>query len=297
MSSLNFWRIENIVDRRVCDIGFTVTALRDPYNARLRPVSTPSFRLFIDEVGHANMKSAEHPNERYLSLTGVIMGVEYERTTFTNALNKLKADIFGTTEIVLHRTEIVYKRAPFEALRCDQLEARFDTAALSLIANCSYRVITIVIDKLEHKRRYLVWQAYPYHYCMMAMLERYVLWLKAAGVAGDVMAESRGKKENKMLSESYSRLYEKGTDFVSARTFQSTLSTKELKLREKRANIPGLQLADLIANPSMRSMICEKLGEEMTAEFGKKVVEILKRNKYRRRFDGQINGLGRKWLP
>jgi hypothetical protein len=57
------------------------------------------------------------------------------------------------------------------------------------------------------------------------------------------------------------------------------------------------QLADLIANPSMRSMICEKSGQEMKAEFGKKVAAILRKNKYRRNPDGEISGVGTKWLP
>jgi hypothetical protein len=35
----------------------------------------------------------------------------------------------------------------------------------------------------------------------------------------------------------------------------------------------------------------------MTAEFGSKVVAILKKNKYRRNSDGEINGVGTKWLP
>lgn len=128
-------------------------------------------------------------------------------------------------------------------------------------------------------------------------MERYVLWLQSANSFGDVMAESRGKKDNKKLSESYTRLYERGTEYVSARMFQRRLSTKELKIREKSANIPGLQLADLIANPSMRSLICEKLNQPMTAEFGGRVVAVLKKNKYRRKFDGIISGVGTKWLP
>jgi hypothetical protein len=225
------------------------------------------------------------------------MRIAYEQQTFTPALNALKQDIFGTREIVLHRTEIVYKRSPFDCLEDESLRERFDSAALDLISAHSYRVITIVIDKSEHKARYLVWQAYPYHYCLTALLERYVLWLQKAGSCGDVMAESRGKKENKMLSESYTRLYEKGTDYVSARMFQSTLTTRELKIAEKKGNIAGLQLADLIANPSMRWMICEKTDQEMTAQFGMQVVEILKKTKYRRKYDGTIVGVGTKWLP
>jgi hypothetical protein len=257
----------------------------------------PIFRLFVDEVGHASMKATEHPNERYLSLTGVIMRLKHEQESFTPALDALKVRIFRTPKIVLHRTEIVYRRKPFDCLNDETLRSRFDNDILSLIQNTSYRVVTVVIDKMEHKRRYLVWQAYPYHYCLTALLERYVLWLEAAHSCGDVMAESRSKKDNKTLAQSYARLYQRGTDYVSAKMFQSRLTTKELKIRGKAANVAGLQLADLIANPCMRSMICEKEKREMTADFGARVVDIIKKHKYRRRYDGVISGLGTKWLP
>ena len=257
----------------------------------------PVFRLFIDEVGHASMKTADHPNERYLSLTGVIMRIQHEAESLAPQLDAIKVRIFGTNEIVLHRTEIVYRRDPFRCLEDNQLRAQFDEEILALLESCSYRVITVVIDKLEHRRRYLRWQAYPYHYCLTALLERYVLWLELAGSCGDVMAESRGKKENKQLSESFVRLYARGTDYVSGKMFQQRLSTKELKIRSKHANIAGLQLADLIANPSMRALICERDGTKMNAEFGVRVVEILKKNKYRRKYNGEISGVGTKWLP
>lgn len=93
----------------------------------------PVFRLFVDEVGHASMKATEHPNERYLSLTGVIMKIQDEEGTFKRALEALKNEIFGTTNIVLHRNEIVYRREPFGCLRDDSLRTRFDAAALDLI--------------------------------------------------------------------------------------------------------------------------------------------------------------------
>jgi len=257
----------------------------------------PIYRLFVDEVGHGNMQAADHPNEQYLSLTGVIMRIGYERDTLEPALNILKIRIFGTAQIVLHRTEMVYKRPPFERLENEEIRADFDKSILSIIGKARYRVITIVMDKQEHRRRYVVWQAYPYHYCLLALLERYVLWLKSAGSCGDVMAESRGKKDNMKLVESYARLYKDGTTFVDKKLFQQHLSTKELKIKDKAANIAGLQLADLLANPSRRAIICEKTGEQMDRNFSSKVVEILNRAKYRRRFDGVITGVGTKWLP
>jgi hypothetical protein len=257
----------------------------------------PVFRLFIDEVGHANMKSAENPNQRYLSLTGVMMRLSHEQGEFKQRLDALKVGTFGSADVVLHRSAIVYHEPPFECLEDEKTRNAFDAELLTLLRDTSYRVVTVVIDKLEHQRRYVVWQAHPYHYCLKALLERYVLWLQAAQRCGDVMAESRGKKDNKKLCASYARLYQQGTDYVGYKTFQRWLSTKELKIKEKAANIGGLQLADLIANPSMRSLVCERSGTEMTAEFGKRVVEVLKKHKYRRRYDGMINGIGTKWLP
>ncbi len=168
---------------------------------------------------------------------------------------------------------------------------------MKLLDETSYRVITVVIDKKDHKDRYQVWQAYPYHYCLMALMERYVMWLHGAGACGDVLVESRGEKDNRKLQESYSRLYGKGTEWVGPKFFQCCLSTKELKIKDKRANVSGLQLAEMIANPSMWSLICEKTGQPMTSRFGAQIVEILKRSKYRRKYNGQIAGIGTKWLP
>jgi hypothetical protein len=188
------------------------------------------------------------------------MRISRESGEFANALNTLKTSVFGNTNIVLHRTSIVTKRPPFDCLNDPDKCAEFDTGVLKLLEESSYRVITVVIDKKEHKGRYRVWQAYPYHYCLMALMERYVLWLQGAGTCGDVMAESRGEKDNRKLQESYERLYAKGTEYVGYKLFQQSLSTKELKIKDKRANVPGLQLADLIANPSMWFLISEKTG-------------------------------------
>lgn len=257
----------------------------------------PKYRLFIDEVGHSNLRATEHPNEQYLSLTGVIMPLAYARGTFAERLDAMKREIFTTSNIVLHRTDMIYRRPPFECLHDEILQSRLDQLLLDWIATSTYRVITVVIDKIDHKKRYLVWQAHPYHYCLIALMERYVMWLKKAKAVGDVMAESRGKKDNRMLMESYERMFRRGTDYISANLFQQSLTTRKLKIEDKRANNAALQLADLIANPSMRSIICENKGVAMEAAFGTKIVEILKKSKYRRSPAGIISGYGTKWLP
>jgi hypothetical protein len=161
-----------------------------------------------------------------------------------------------------------------------------------------YRIFTVVIDKKEHREKYAVWQFQPYHYCMTVMLERYVRWLDRINAMGDVLAESRGKKENKQLSKAYRRIYERGTDHVPDRLFKARLTSTEIKLKSKTENVAGLQLADLIASPSCRELICRQSKQQMTAEFGQKVVEILYRKKYLGSiYDGHVAGWGTKWLP
>jgi hypothetical protein len=255
------------------------------------------FRVFIDEVGTHDLKSSDDPNHRYLGLTGVIMPLDFERGSFTEKLNELKQGIFGTTAIVLHRRELLLARPPFQALTNLEVRKQFDELLMDLIANATYRVVTVVIDKKEHMRRYTAWVFHPYHYCLTVLLERYVQFLGKIGHVGDVLVESRGRKENMQLERAYRYIYDRGSNHVSAKIFQSRLTSRQLKIEGKQANVAGLQLADLIANPSCRSLICEKTGEQMKAEFGTKVEKALKKSKYLRRFDGVIPGWGQKWLP
>ena len=257
------------------------------------------FSLFIDECGHHNMKSADNPNERYLGLTGIIMKESYASGAFTESLNKIKNDIFGRIDFPLHRTDILSASTPpFDVLKDSATRQCFDAALLALIESGTFRVITVVIDKKEHKAKYTVWHFQPYHYCMTVLVERYILFLKSINSVGDVLAESRGKNDNKRLAKAYRYIYKNGTDHIPAKVVQQWLSSKEIKIKSKKDNIAGLQLADTVANPSWREMICAHREIPMTAEFGKKVVEILYRRKYRRNpANGSVPGWGTKWLP
>ena len=209
------------------------------------------FRLFIDECGHHNMKSADNPNERYLGLTGVIMREAYASGQFTDALNQLKQEVFGRSNFPLHRTDILAATiSPFDVLKDAATRERFDAGLLQLIESGVYRVVTVVIDKKEHRTKYTVWLFQPYHYCLTVLIERYVMLLQANNSVGDVLAESRGKKDNKRLARAYRYIYKNGTDNIAANIIQQRLSSKEIKIKPKSENIAGLQLADSMANPA-----------------------------------------------
>ena len=154
-------------------------------------------RLYIDEVGNSDIGSSNDPNHRYLSLTGVIIANEYHSTVVSPTLEELKRTYFDSTPdkpIILHRKELMNKNYPFENLRNPMTAKSFDSDLLNLLESLDYSVITIVIDKQEHKKRYQKWLFDPYHYCLTVMVERYVLWLQNEQLEGDVMAESRGNR-------------------------------------------------------------------------------------------------------
>lgn len=244
------------------------------------------------------MKSCDRATEQYLGLSGFIVRLEYEQHELTAMLNQLKMDTFGNDVVILHRRDIIDRKPPFDILRDPKTKQLFDTNLMQLIAQATYRVFTTVIDKKEHVRRYKVWRFHPYHYCLTVLLERYVQWLEKTGNVGDVLVESRGKKENMQLEKAYGYLHKNGTYHVPASVFQERLSSKDLKLQPKTANITGLQLVDLIANPSCRDLICRKTGTAMVAPYGTRVVEILRKNKYLKSpATGIIEGWGTKWLP
>ena len=177
------------------------------------------------------------------------------------------------------------------------VESQFNRDLLLLLHTLDYVVITAVIDKLEHSRRYNVWKFDPYHYCLTVLIERYVTWLSRKSAQGDVMAESRGGKEDRRLKDSFERVYDQGSDYVSAAQFASQLTSRQLKVKPKANNIAGLQLADVIAHPSFRGTLARHNNQSLPANFGGQIAQVLETAKYDQDAQRRIDGWGRKWLP
>ena len=244
-------------------------------------------RIYIDEVGNPDLRSSDNPNHRFLSLTGVVVALDYVRSTLHPDLEALKVAHFGShpdEPVILHRKEILHGKHPFEALRASDKRAAFDAHVLGHMRDWEYIVLSVCIDKRRHRDTYQVWRYDPYHYCLAVLLERFVFFLDQADGEGDVMAESRGGKEDRRLKESFLRLMERGTDFVDPDRFAKRLTSRQLKVKPKTNNIAGLQLADLLAHPSRNEILLEngyhgiKLGP-----FAEKVVALLAGKYYQRK--------------
>ena len=259
------------------------------------------YRIYIDETGNHDMTHVEDPNQRFLALTGIILESEYNTSVLQPEMEAIKRQFFQKdpdTPVIFHRKEMVNRRPPFEALRDVRVEKQFNQAILEGLERWQFHIITIVIDKKMHRDQYSVWRFHPYHYCLAVMLERFVLFLYYGKHRGDVMVESRGRNEDEKLETSYQGLYKNGTDNIPAERWQERLTSLELKVKPKTANVAGLQLADLIAHPSRREILLEhRLITDERDIFGKRICDILRRSKYLRSRTGQIEGYGKKLLP
>jgi len=256
------------------------------------------YRLFIDEVGHDNLNSANDPHEQHLCLLGAAMDMDTVHATLTEQMNAMKNRAFGTIDVVLHRREIIDKNPPpFDRLKDEGIREAFNAGLLAIIDETNYSAIAVIIDKKAHFEKYSRWHFHPYHYCLTAMIERYVMLLDERNARGDVMAEWRGIKPNRKLEAAYAHIYKNGTPSMGAQRFQNRLSSGQLKIRKKSANVAGLQLADLLASPASRYLICKLTGEEMKAPFGKEVVRILREKRFHRNWRGVVTGCGTKCLP
>ena len=258
------------------------------------------FRIYIDESGNSDLRASSFDDNRFLSLTGIIIKEDYARTHFREAVEKLKEKhfpLYPKIQIIFHRTDIMNKRGPFFVLKNQKILSAFNKDLLSLLNNLSYTVITVVIDKYDHLNKYTVWRADPYHYCMEVLLERFYWFLRKAVGVGDVMVEARSKKLDKRLKNAYGRLYHNGTNFIRSDELKKFLTSKELKLEPKESNIAGLQIADLLAHPCCAAMKADQFGNSRPQNFGSRIVEVIEKSKYYRSPNGKIEGYGKKWLP
>jgi hypothetical protein len=256
-------------------------------------------RLFIDEVGNDDVN---HPKERYLSLTGIITKRSGCERKITPEIEAAKADFFGHNPphkiVVLHRRELVRHEPPFEALRDPVRNAEWEKRVLEIVDRLPYLAITVMIDKHEHKERYKTWLFNSYHYCLTALVERYVLWLQSKGHTGDVIAEPRYKRGDKALKRAFQYIWKNGSGNISGADIQKYLTSRELKFEPKTSNNSGLQLVELIAHASHHGTKAKFTNVEMQATFGAKVYAILEAKKYRRNPKTmKIEGWGQKWLP
>jgi curved DNA-binding protein CbpA len=254
------------------------------------------FRLYLDESGDHVFRDTTQISHRFLCLLGCwFKNPDYLQ--FHESLEKLKEYYFHhhpDNPVILHREDIINKRKAFKILQDENKRAEFDNDLFNLIQKAEFKVVAIVIDKDVLRASYGETAAHPYHLGLGFLLQRFTGYLNRINRIGDVMAEARGGKEDLLLKESYTRIYQHGNWGVSSSTaFQLALSSSQLKLREKKTNISGLQLADLLGHPAkMWALRYYKIANDEPPPFAKRLMKIVEEKFNRQFFNNKLEGYG-----
>jgi len=259
------------------------------------------YRLYLDESGDHVFRDVEDAAHRFLCLLGCwFRNPAYLQ--FHEDLEAIKTRHLShhpDDPVVLHREDMVNARKAFKHLRDPAKRAVFDDDLLHVIRSADFHVTAVVIDKAILRRKYGEAAAHPYHLGLGFMLQRYAGYLNHINRVGDVLAEARGGVEDRLLKDSYTRVFERGVwGMTNAGAFQSALTSGELKLKTKAANIAGLQLADLLGHP-VKNWVLQQYGYGTAnlKPFGRRLMEIVPGKFNRQLYNDKVEGYGYLLYP
>jgi hypothetical protein len=239
--------------------------------------------LFLDESGDHSLLKIDQQYPMFV-LAGCIFESDYHEKVVVSEVEKFKKDLFNNPKLILHTEDITHNRNGFERIVETDFRKHFYEAENKLLEKLDYKILACAIKKDEHFKKYGLAAIDPYMLSLDCLVERFVFELEAQGVKGIIIAESRNSILDNQLELAFLNLKVQGTGFVSASKIKQAIT--QLVIKDKKENIAGLQLADLIASPIGRHI----LGKRNQVDY--RVIE----GKYRSQ-QGKYFGYGLVVLP
>ncbi len=211
------------------------------------------WRLYIDESGDHTYKHLNNLDTRYLGLTGILINKKFYDDNVQPGLEALKQNIFHydpDNPPILVRSYIKHRKFWFYVLQDEELNKKWEEELISFINGLKghAKVFTVVIDKEQHLKDYPRQTFDPYTYSLAVLLNRVRGYLVINGECADIVAEARGKVEDKQIKEAYVDLITKGSLYGNTgEYYRQAYPEKSLVVSRKITNVAGLQLADIIA--------------------------------------------------
>jgi hypothetical protein len=265
-------------------------------------IKVPYYRLYLDEAGDHTYIDLNYVSHRYLGLMGCIFERANDYQKAADELKLLKEIFWSNPDpdrpVIFHREDMINCRGYFSIFRDANARVKFDIQLIQYLKRQKFTIINVVLDKKAHQAQYK-YPINPYEYCLTAMIERYCGWLKMKNNVGDVLAESRGGREDRQLKAVYKKIYHHGTNQRSDPTFfTNVLTSCEIKIKPKITNIAGLQIADILAYPLKEKIFYERgvRKDNFLGTFNEKVFNAVKDKYNKQFFTGRVKGYGEVFI-
>lgn len=205
--------------------------------------------VFVDESGDHGLVSIDPEYPIFVLAFCIVRAAVYARAILP-AVTEFKFRHFGHDQVVLHERDIRKDLGDFALLKDRERKQAFLEELTQIIADTELTVIASVIrkDRLVDRYRY---PANPYELALGFGLERTHLFLARQGSGGartTVILEQRGRREDAELELEFRRI-------CAGQNLVGTALHLEPRFVPKAANVPGLQLADLMARPIGRHIL------------------------------------------
>lgn len=213
-----------------------------------------NFYLYIDECGDQNLANYDEQFPIF-TLCGIIVR-EDKRLWLEKEVCELKKDFWGHQYTILHSRDIRKCQRGFEILFDLNVKKRFYERINKILGEQNvYTIVACAILKEPYIRNYGKLND-VYAQSLTFVLERAMFYLDTvANIDAELhtIVEMRGKKEDEKLRTFYFKLLEKGTYWVTPERLKKY--AKSFSLLPKKANVIGLQIADLVAYPITRHIL------------------------------------------
>lgn len=191
--------------------------------------------MYVDESGDHNLTQID-PSYPLFVLCGVIIDDDHHATVATESLNSFKTELFGRKDIILHTADFTRNRNGFEKMINHEFRTSFFSYLEDWIRQTEFKIISCVIKKEVHLKRYGKRAIDPYILALSILVERFIFECGPAG--GVIIAESRSGLLDNALELAFLDLKIRGTNYISPATVRKRIHS--LSVRSKQENIQSV---------------------------------------------------------
>jgi len=199
--------------------------------------------VYVDESGDHSLASIDTAYPVFVLALCVFHKRHYSEKIIP-AVEKLKFNYFGHDSLVLHETDIRKQKGAFAFLSHRPRRDEFMAWLSDIMVKSNFILISCVVDKARLGRNEGE-TTNPYHLALDICLQRLHDFLSEKGqqdLQTHVVLECRGKKEDRELELEFRRI-------CDGNGGQGKQLPFHIVFADKKTNLAGLQLADLVARP------------------------------------------------
>lgn len=199
--------------------------------------------VYVDESGDHSLVNIDQDYPVFVLALCVFHKRHYSEQIIP-AIEKFKFNYFGHDSVVLHENEIRKQKGDFAFLSYRPARAEFMDGLSSIMEASNFILIAAVVDKVRLTRSDGA-TSNPYHIALGMCLESlrdFLAEKSQDNIKTHVVVECRGKKEDRELELEFRRICDGDNHGNRNLPF-------DVIFADKKTNLAGLQLADLVARP------------------------------------------------